>query len=263
MQQLRRLMPFKAGLSHLFLSSDFQCARRSKTSEAAETRWTCSCGFNNFAFQRQCFRCKKPRDDLSSLPKATPLSLLDNVDAVDLTGGDNTGHSPVLPAEGVWMCAGCNTFNNASRTACIHCGEVRPRLRSPAPSSKASAVSPSPDLRQPFMRGDWYCSCGAHNFARNTHCRACKATAPLGRKGAPRQSAAGGDWVCPECGKYNFARRNECMRCHHPNPLTREREEQRRDVGPTAVSQGWVCQACHSMNPPDVESACVVCGTQK
>jgi membrane protease subunit (stomatin/prohibitin family) len=274
MQQLRRLIAVDARLTQLGVSYSHSlvCApRRACSSTTADERWTCSCGFNNYAFHRQCFRCNKSRDGAAAAPAVSPLSLLGATGAQHGGEGDGTA-APVLPAEGVWMCAACNTFNNAEREACLHCGESRPRPRSSGHPPKYTASADVSDTsavtlsnrgaRQPFRRGDWYCSCGAHNFARNKHCRECGAAAPLVKEEALRHPSSGGDWVCPECGKYNFSRRAECMRCRHQRPSSRNEGQQEPPTAPASLRE-WVCPACHAMNPSGVDSVCAICGTPK
>lgn len=233
-------------------------------------RWTCPCGFHNYAFHAQCFRCNAARDGGAAPPKASPMTLLHAKDNTARASGAAVG-SVVTPAEGVWMCAACNTFNNAERGACTHCGEHRPAPRrhgqghtlgETSDPSHGPAARGFSSAKHPFRAGDWYCSCGGHNFARNTQCRECGLAAPSERRTAVRSGGNSGDWICRECGKYNFARRAECMQCHHPQPSLRGEEDVvKATKGPK--SEGWVCSACHSMNPGDVGSACVICGSAK
>ncbi|KPA84453.1 putative mitochondrial mitochondrial RNA binding complex 1 subunit [Leptomonas pyrrhocoris] len=278
MQQLRHVFLAEVRGSRLCFSPLVSTSKRTCTTGFSAARWTCTCGFNNYGFHRQCFRCNKARDDLSSSKQISLAALLDDAHADTATVNDEQSitavSTPVVPAEGVWMCAACNTFNNSTRGACVHCGEVRPsgRLSDRASGSTlipdASIAASSHRARHPaeapqsFKRGDWYCSCGAHNFARNTHCRDCQAPAPVQRRAALRHNASSQDWVCPACDKYNFSRRTECMRCHHSRPPS-QNNEAKGSAATGAESQGWVCQACHSMNPSDSASGCVICGTPK
>ncbi|KPI86582.1 hypothetical protein ABL78_4357 [Leptomonas seymouri] len=278
MQQVRQVCRFAARAARLRPSSSLLIAKCTCTTDGAGARWTCACGFNNYDFHRQCFRCSKVRDDVSSLAKVSLETLMDVTAPDVVTEGDGphkkASDTPVFTAEGTWMCAECYTFNNATRGACVYCGEKRPPRRSSdcvsqstftadaSFSASSQATQQHASTRQPFLRGDWYCSCGAHNFARNAHCRECRAPIPAQKKEELRHTSSGGSWDCPECGMYNFARRTECMRCHHAKPSPSVKEE--RD-GPTATaaSQGWVCQACHSLNPPEVVASCVICGTPR
>ncbi|THU49098.1 hypothetical protein C4D60_Mb06t05970 [Musa balbisiana] len=83
--------------------------------------------------------------------------------------------------------------------------------------------------------GDWYCSCGGHNFASRSSCHSCgafrdeSAVGVIG--GFDNSEMAGsqgityggggwksGDWLCTRsgCNHHNFASRRECYRCKAP-----------------------------------------------
>ncbi|XP_020089429.1 TATA-binding protein-associated factor 2N-like [Ananas comosus] len=129
---------------------------------------------------------------------------------------------------GDWDCRSCHHLNFSRRDSCQRCGEPRPR------SGGAFGFSTGADIRP----GDWYCSCGAHNFASRLSCFRCNAfkdNFAVGGSSSGSGSGSGqgfgfgggagrragwksGDWICSRsgCNEHNFASRMECFRCNAP-----------------------------------------------
>ncbi|KAG5495286.1 hypothetical protein JKF63_02353 [Porcisia hertigi] len=202
--------------------------------------------------------------------------------------------------EGFWMCPACYTFNGAQRSSCIYCQERRPLVHTGSATGTRMglhtrdagkvAVNASPvstglhtaavgstgvisstcsyetASSQPFKKGDWYCACGAHNFSRNTHCRKCSDPRAFSKSETSEKRSLGnhpGDWSCPECEMYNFSWRKVCKRCNRAQPVT-DAESISAQTGTKAASEmsaGWVCPACHSINPAEDARMCVICGS--
>ncbi|KAB2609788.1 RNA-binding protein-like [Pyrus ussuriensis x Pyrus communis] len=125
---------------------------------------------------------------------------------------------------GDWMCGACQHANFKKRDACQRCGY--PKYGGPDPSTYGCN-------RTEVLAGDWYCNCGAHNYASRPNCYRCSsmkndyggaaysmmpsaegygsdASAPPGWKS--------GDWMCNRvgCGVHNYASRMECFKCKTP-----------------------------------------------
>ncbi|XP_020097703.1 TATA-binding protein-associated factor 2N-like [Ananas comosus] len=155
---------------------------------------------------------------------------------------------------GDWNCRSCQYLNFSRRDVCQRCGD--PRSNSSDRSDYAnfgggrggsSFGFGGSDVRP----GDWYCSCGAHNFASRSNCFKCNAfkeDSAIGGGGGgafeadmPRSRGFGfgtgggsggggggggggragwksGDWICTRsgCNEHNFASRMECFRCNAP-----------------------------------------------
>ncbi|XP_009403406.3 uncharacterized protein LOC103986972 isoform X1 [Musa acuminata AAA Group] len=138
---------------------------------------------------------------------------------------------------GDWNCSLCQHHNFSRRDSCQQCGH--PRLCSGDFSDYAglgggrggSSFGVVSDVRP----GDWYCSCGGHNFASRSSCHSCgafrdeSAVGVIG--GFDNSEMAGsqgityggggwksGDWLCTRsgCNHHNFASRRECYRCKAP-----------------------------------------------
>ncbi|XP_062218529.1 uncharacterized protein LOC133918597 isoform X2 [Phragmites australis] len=151
---------------------------------------------------------------------------------------------------GDWDCRACQHLNFSRRDLCQRCGEPRGAAdRGSAGGDYANfggrgssslgggGFGVSSDVRP----GDWYCSCGAHNFASRSNCFKCSAfkeeaavnsgagtfdgdmsrSRGYGFGGAARTNRPGwksGDWICTRsgCNEHNFASRMECFRCNAP-----------------------------------------------
>ncbi|PKA49053.1 hypothetical protein AXF42_Ash010737 [Apostasia shenzhenica] len=129
---------------------------------------------------------------------------------------------------GDWNCRTCWHLNFSRREACQRCGARRiGDPRGSRPASRPVDVKP----------GDWYCSCGVHNFASRSGCFKCGAlkveAAALANAASAGAAAAGpssfdcgivppdwksGDWLCTRfgCNEHNFASRLKCFRCNAP-----------------------------------------------
>ncbi|OAY85494.1 hypothetical protein ACMD2_04122, partial [Ananas comosus] len=103
---------------------------------------------------------------------------------------------------GDWNCMSCNHLNFSRRDSCQRCHEQRPPAASGANSSFGFGSGGGSDVVRP---GDWYCSCGTHNFASRSSCFKCsfpKEDSAVGGCGgdAPRTRARAGwkfgDWIC-------------------------------------------------------------------
>ncbi|XP_010925244.1 RNA-binding protein involved in heterochromatin assembly dri1 isoform X1 [Elaeis guineensis] len=144
---------------------------------------------------------------------------------------------------GDWNCRSCQHLNFSRRDSCQRCGEPRSSSdRSDYASfggggggggggrAGSSFGFSGSDVRP----GDWYCSCGAHNFASRSSCFKCGAfkedsavgggfegDVPRSRGfgfGGGRAAWKSGDWICTRsgCNEHNFASRMECFRCNAP-----------------------------------------------
>lgn len=280
------------------------CRAAQRYAASAPGKWKCACGLHNFDFHSECYSCHKKRTDLPATKPVSPLSLLGNMRMDD---DDSTNvHTRSLAedeaclVEGTWMCPACYTFNGSQRVACTHCLETRPHLpprgaartrldthkrgfgKATADSSSLSTVSKTAAAvaafssthsdesvpPQPFMKGDWHCACGAHNFSRNTHCRKChepRTPNPSSTTEERLLKNHPGDWACPACEMYNFSWRKVCKRCNRAQPAvdTESVSTQTDSDVTTGMAAGWVCQACHSLNPADDAVMCVICGSPK
>ncbi|XP_052145196.1 transcription initiation factor TFIID subunit 15b isoform X1 [Oryza glaberrima] len=154
---------------------------------------------------------------------------------------------------GDWDCRACQHLNFSRRDLCQRCGEPRgaadrgsggggdyANFGGRGGSSFGGGFGTGSDVRP----GDWYCNCGAHNFASRSSCFKCAAFkddaavnsggagafdgGDMSRSrgygfgsGAARASRPGwksGDWICTRsgCNEHNFASRMECFRCNAP-----------------------------------------------
>ncbi|CAG9581041.1 Zn-finger_in_Ran_binding_protein_and_others_putative [Leishmania major strain Friedlin] len=280
------------------------CCATQRYAASAPGKWKCVCGLHNFDFHSECYSCHKKRTDLPAAQSVSPLSLLADMRMDDSDSTDVQTSSPAegeaCSVEGAWMCPACYTFNGSQRVACTHCLRTRPRLQpcgaararlvtrksgfgkiaadSSPPSTvpdTAAAVAAFPCTHadesvppQPFMTEDWHCACGAHNFARNTHCRKCHKLHTSNTSATTEERLLKrhpGDWACPACEMYNFSWRKVCKRCSRAQPAanTESFSAQPDSDVTTGMAAGWVCQACHSLNPADDAVMCVICGTPK
>ncbi|WCJ29686.1 Ran BP2/NZF zinc finger-like superfamily protein [Euphorbia peplus] len=112
---------------------------------------------------------------------------------------------------GDWMCSACEHQNFRKREGCQRCGY--PKFEGPDPSTWNR-----------LMPGDWFCSCGAHNYAARPACYKCAALKIVYSSAASHSHPTlppgwkSGDWICLRigCGEHNYANRAECFRCKTP-----------------------------------------------
>ena len=97
---------------------------------------------------------------------------------------------------GDWICSACQHSNFKKRDTCHRCGY--PKYGGPDPSTYMSN-------RTEVLAGDWYCNCGAHNYASRSNCFKCSAYkndyAMMGSGGYGSDCSAppgwkSGDWIC-------------------------------------------------------------------
>ncbi|CAJ1944450.1 unnamed protein product [Sphenostylis stenocarpa] len=121
---------------------------------------------------------------------------------------------------GDWMCGVCQHVNFKKREACQSCGY--PKYGGPDPSTYRYN-------RTEALAGDWFCSCGGHNYASRSNCYRCGAMKDDYSSGYGNNSGGygsdtfppgwkTGDWLCPRlgCGVHNYASRTECYKCKMP-----------------------------------------------
>ncbi|XP_078177450.1 ran BP2/NZF zinc finger-like superfamily protein isoform X2 [Carex rostrata] len=143
---------------------------------------------------------------------------------------------------GDWNCRSCQHLNFSRRDMCQRCGETRTGGDFGANFGGVRGMSSfgggfgGSDVRP----GDWYCNCGAHNFASRSSCFKCgvfKEESSVnggfdgdmsrsrgfgfgngGGGGGGRPGWKSGDWICTRsgCNEHNFASRMECFRCNAP-----------------------------------------------
>lgn len=97
---------------------------------------------------------------------------------------------------GDWMCPACHHINFKKRESCQSCS--CPRLASGAEVS-SFAIRKTEEVVT--LAGDWYCDCGAHNYASRATCYKCGASKDYCGYGAGNYGAAipgwkTGDWIC-------------------------------------------------------------------
>ncbi|URE08346.1 RNA-binding protein C17H9.04c [Musa troglodytarum] len=125
---------------------------------------------------------------------------------------------------GDWTCRSCQHLNFSRRDSCQRCGDARPSSdRSEYASFGGRGGSSFSFTGSDVRPGDWYCSCGAHNFASRSSCFKCcalKEDSAVGGGGGfdgdmPRSRGYGfgggggggggragwksGDWICNRC----------------------------------------------------------------
>ncbi|KAJ8751300.1 hypothetical protein K2173_016482 [Erythroxylum novogranatense] len=115
---------------------------------------------------------------------------------------------------GDWLCGACQHQNFKKREACQRC--QYPKYGGPD-------VATYLYNRTEVLAGDWYCTCGAHNYASRMSCYRCGATkidggSICGPDGGVPPGWKSGDWVCSRvgCGVHNYACRTECFKCRTP-----------------------------------------------
>ncbi|CAB4318939.1 unnamed protein product [Prunus armeniaca] len=105
-------------------------------------------------------------------------------------------------AGGDWMCSACQHLNFKKRDTCQRC--EYPKYGGPDPSTYICN-------RTEVLAGDWYCNCGAHNYASRPNCFRCSAmkndyggaysmmpSAAYGSDGSSPPGWKSGDWMCIE-----------------------------------------------------------------
>ncbi|RXH74473.1 hypothetical protein DVH24_029194 [Malus domestica] len=100
---------------------------------------------------------------------------------------------------GDWMCGACQHTNFKKRDECQRCGY--PKYGGPDPSTYGCN-------RTEVLAGDWYCNCGAHNYASRPNCYRCSSMKTdyggsmmpsAGGYGSDASAPPGwkpGDWMC-------------------------------------------------------------------
>lgn len=91
---------------------------------------------------------------------------------------------------GDWMCGACQHLNFKKREQCQRC--EYPKYGGPDPSTHV--------FKGEALAGDWYCHCGAHNYASRAQCFVCAAPHASAVSSDPSLPPAGwktGDWCCP------------------------------------------------------------------
>ncbi|RZC10369.1 hypothetical protein D0Y65_010919 [Glycine soja] len=100
---------------------------------------------------------------------------------------------------GDWMCGVCEHINFKKREACQSCGY--PKYGGPDPSTYRYN-------RTEALPGDWFCNCGAHNYANRSSCYRCGSMKDDYSSGYGNNSGGygsdtfppgwkTGDWLCP------------------------------------------------------------------
>ncbi|XP_039125529.1 TATA-binding protein-associated factor 2N-like isoform X2 [Dioscorea cayenensis subsp. rotundata] len=144
---------------------------------------------------------------------------------------------------GDWNCRSCSHLNFSRRDSCQRCSEPRSANDRGDYASfgggRSSGGSSFGFTGSDVRPGDWYCSCGAHNFASRSSCFKCGAFKEdsamaggsggfdgdmprrgygFGGGGGGRAGWKSGDWICTRsgCNEHNFASRMECFRCNAP-----------------------------------------------
>lgn len=92
---------------------------------------------------------------------------------------------------GDWMCGVCEHVNFKKREACQRCGY--PKYGGPDPTTYEYHKTD----HQALLAGDWYCNCGAHNYASRSNCYRCNSNAfkNVDNIGA-LPGWKSGDWIC-------------------------------------------------------------------
>ncbi|CAL9092127.1 unnamed protein product [Musa acuminata var. zebrina] len=130
---------------------------------------------------------------------------------------------------GDWNCWSCHHHNFSWRDSCQQCGNLRSSSGDPSYAALGGVRGGSSfvfSVSNHVRPGDWYCSCGAHNFASRSRCHSCGTSMDIDHRETPgaRGVAYGGggwksgDWLCTRsgCNQHNFASRRECYRCKTP-----------------------------------------------
>jgi inhibitor of KinA sporulation pathway (predicted exonuclease) len=129
---------------------------------------------------------------------------------------------------GDWACPNCNDHNYNRNAACRQCQQKRPvdNTNNTNTNSGGGGGGGESNFTRPAIvprPGDWVCTCGYNNFARNTHCKSCStgkyvgegSTASFAHSSSGGPPPKPGDWRC-KCGFNNFARNVSCKKCNGP-----------------------------------------------
>ncbi|KAL9154360.1 hypothetical protein ABFS82_10G109100 [Erythranthe guttata] len=127
-----------------------------------------------------------------------------------------------MSRQGDWLCGACQHLNFQKRETCQRC--CCPKYATATDmSSYANTFILMQKTEIILQAGDWYCSCGAHNYASRTNCYTCFAFKDYSGYGAAYTYDAipgwkTGDWICSRlgCGMHNYASRMECFKCQTP-----------------------------------------------
>nr|CAD1824310.1 unnamed protein product [Ananas comosus var. bracteatus] len=120
---------------------------------------------------------------------------------------------------GDWNCRSCQYVNFCKRDSCQRCGEPKLGVPLHERTDYTSAGGAAWDVKP----GDWYCSCGVHNYACRSNCFKCGAvkndsgvTHSWGFACPGQHGWKSGDWTCTRlgCNEHNYASRTECFRCN-------------------------------------------------
>ena len=100
------------------------------------------------------------------------------------------------------MCGACEHVNFKKREACQRCGY----LKYGGPHSEYPTAHEHGIKTEEALAGDWYCKCGAHNYATRSSCYRCHAYKSLDLGAFPGWKS--GDWICT---RYVYTT-NHCYR---------------------------------------------------
>jgi len=134
------------------LSSSTYEMRPTRRSETRAGDWNCnSCGFNNFAYRKICFKCNN--DKRNHINTSNDL----DIDTYSLELDQEKKSD--------WHCYDCNTTNFKFRTHCFKCNASKSVMTQLAKN----------DSKNIQREGDWVCpDCQFMNFAWRTECMKCR-----------------------------------------------------------------------------------------
>lgn len=95
---------------------------------------------------------------------------------------------------GDWMCGVCEHVNFKKREACQRCGY--PKYGGPDPSTYDQYNIIHSKSTDEVLAGDWYCNCGAHNYASRSSCYRCNSNAYKSLDIGALPGWKSGDWIC-------------------------------------------------------------------
>ncbi|RWW27992.1 hypothetical protein BHE74_00005582 [Ensete ventricosum] len=138
---------------------------------------------------------------------------------------------------GDWNCRSCQHLNFSRRDSCQRCGDPRMSVDRSEYAAFGGRGGPSFGFSGSDVRpGDWYCSCGAHNFASRSSCFKCgalKEDSAVGVGGGGcgfdgdvqrsrvfgfgggRAGWKSGDWICNRCPSLPFLFFVQTTACMH------------------------------------------------
>jgi hypothetical protein len=160
--------------------------------------WVCyKCGKHNFANRTACFGC--------FLPAIKQRRISPGLTGDDPGSSSSPSSTPSLSTEKrewSWKCSKCSMRNTTIRRNCIRCF---------SDYSVGGSSEEVPVVLGIVKQGDWFCTCGKHNFATRIMCVKCGKF--------PKKSSSSshiprpGDWTCKRCDTNNFASRDSCFHC--------------------------------------------------